>query len=78
MSEIDYIKEAKEFLEISHRQDWMDDKDWQEFLEVYNKMDVFSDELPSLEEIAGALKIGVEKGYSIETQKALARHVKNK
>lgn len=78
MPEIDYIKEAKEFLEIMHREEWMTNEDWEEFLSVYDKLDVFTAEIPSIEETANALKLGVEKGYSIDAQKGLARMVKFK
>jgi hypothetical protein len=76
MPEIDYIKEAKEFLEIMHREEWMTNEDWEEFLSVYDKLDVFTAEIPSIEETANALRLGVEKGYSVETQKELARILK--
>lgn len=74
---MDYIKEAKEFLEIMHRQDWMDDNDWQEFLSIYDKMDVFDKSTPTIEEMAEALKKGVENGYSVERQKEIAKAMRD-
>ncbi|MEF9476776.1 hypothetical protein OWR28_02540 [Chryseobacterium sp. 1B4] len=80
MVNVDYIHEAKVFLQLMYREEWMTDDDWQEFIRIYSEeCKQLGNQYPSIEEHAEALKKGVDNGYSIEIQKEmLIEIIKNK
>ncbi|MDP9954686.1 hypothetical protein J2X97_000323 [Epilithonimonas hungarica] len=76
--EINYRKETEKMLEIICREDWMTDDDWQEFISVYSNYKLINPTAPSIDELAEALKKGVQNGYSVEKQIEIAKLIHNK
>jgi predicted transcriptional regulator len=58
-----YLKEVDRLLEELFREDWMNDDDWNNFLEEVERTSGIT-----IERLSSDIEIGVNNGYSFDTQ----------
>jgi hypothetical protein len=65
-----YKKEVEELLKELFYESWMDDNDWEEFLEESQRLGQIS-----IEDMSRDIEIGFENGYSVERQIDIIKYI---
>ena len=65
-----YLNEANQLLKDSFYESWMDEEDWQEFLDNLKSMSNIT-----AESLSKSIEYGIECGFPIETQLQIVKQV---